>query len=214
MLVSEILENIRPAYCDSWEEVFDSFKKDPHEWRRIEELMEEIRSGKLREPGRIDTYEPDEDDEDKEAYQYLGNGTHRFAAHVELGLEDYPVVFEDTSPPIEYFYTMTEVEIWIKREFLDADPHEDRIMDCFCSSLSFKVNENCWAEMGSCGSTGTGTGLRYNLGFNTMPAEHLSEFATKFLDRISCCVTPNMIDYFSVGNMTHYEPKFWGGEED
>lgn len=215
MLVSEILATVRPAYCDSWDGVFEMFKNDPHEWRRIEELMAEIKAGALREPGRIDVREPDEDDpEDNETYQYLGNGTHRFAAFVELGMEDFPVEYEDRSAPITDSYTMTEVALYIKKEFLSQDRYEDPIMDCFCSSLSFKVNDEVWAEMGGAFSTGSGVGVKFELSFHELPVEVLPEFARKFLARIACCVKPEMIDSMEVGNITHYEPVFWGGNED
>lgn len=218
MLVSEILATVRPAYCDTWDQVFEYFRTTPHEWRRVEELMEEIKVRGLIEPGRLDFHESFPGDEDflanEEEYYYLGNGTHRFAAAVQLGLEDFPVTREQEAPVTDR-YSFTEVELWIKREFLSPDRDgEDPIEECLTSSTSFRVNERVWAEAGGWSSTPVGPGRSYSLSFITLPHEELEAFAQAFVERIGCCIKPPMIDYLSVGNVTHYEPDFWLPEKE
>jgi len=101
------------------------------------------------------------------------------------------------------------VELWIKKEYLSQERFEDAFMDCFSSSLSFRVTEDAWAEMGGCSSTVVGVGRSYSLSFYKLPNSALEAFPGKLLERISCCVKPEMIDYLSVAQTTHYEPKFW-----
>ena len=219
MLVSEILETVRPAYCGTWDKVFEYFRSTPHEWRRVEELMAEIHELGQEEPGRIDFHERDEDDpEDQEEYYYLGNGTHRFAATVELGLEDYPVVYEEKSEGLGDFYQMTEVELWVKsRPLNDADEAselDDARLDCLDSSAHFRVAPGVWAECGGAGSQGIRSGIIYKLSFYPIPDEHLQHFLRTLLDRISCCVGPEDITDITINQATHFQPQWWGGKED
>lgn len=210
MLVSEILKTIRPAYCNSWDEVFTSFRDDPHEWRRVQELMGEIKDRGISQPGRIDFHERDEEDsDDLEDYYYLGNGTHRFAAHVELGLDEFPVVFGDSSGDDETTsYTNTEVKFSFLSEKFTHEVR-DKVFDCIGSSVNFRVNDEAWAEY--CMMSGTGSGSLYEVTLMLYPiSESLhNEFLKKLLSRITCCVPRDALEYLSIGNVTEIHESFW-----
>lgn len=219
MLVSEILETVRPAYCETWPEVFEHFRTTPHEWRRVEELMAEIHELGQEEPGRIDFRCRDHNGpEGQEEYYYLGNGTHRFAATVELGLEDFPVIYEEASEPVGDLYRMTEVEIWVKSrdrtEADDASELDDARWDCLDSSAHFRVAPGVWAECGGVGTQGIRSGVIYSLSFYSIPDEHFEVFLRKLLARISCCVTPDDISDFTIKQATHFQPQWWRGKEE
>ena len=194
--VEEILAEVKPAYCDTWEGVFSHFRSTPHEWARVEALMAELTERGQEEPGAL--YRDEETEE-----LYLGNGTHRFAATVELGLPTYPVTIDQKSEEIGDFYRMTEVELMFESKL--SEEQADKFFDCATSSLSFRLSEDCWAEAGGFSSSNR----TYSISFFAVPEEHLQELARQVLKRMSCCIELEDIAYFSVAQTTHYEPSFW-----
>lgn len=207
MPVAKILDEVKPAYLDSWEAVFAYFDTDPHEKRRVDELVAELRLHGQASPGRIELIEPDED-EDFEPYTILGNGTHRFAATVRLGLDSFLVESEQGHEEEDY-YTVTEVELWVGKDYLTED-FIDKLDSCFCSSLSFRVGDE-WAEMEFASSTSIGAGREWRLSFPCLSESTLDAFVKTFLARTACCLPAEAIENLTVGNVRHYDEAYWRG---
>lgn len=200
MLVSEILSAVRPAYCDTWEGVFEYFNNDSHENKRLEELKEELTHNELREGGWLSWDEED-------ARYSLTNGTHRFAAAVALGWEDFPVEVEveiKTPEPTSYIST----EVLIATTLTDVEEC-DALMYCAGSSLSFALNSETWVECGLVSSRGTRLGQEFTFDFDLIPDAFEEEFALKILQRVSCCLREDAIEYYTVARQHSYNKSFW-----
>lgn len=188
-----------PVYGEDWDGVINYFKTAPHEWRRIEELMAEIKEHGQLKAGVIEW------DEEDEVY-ILCNGTHRWAATFLLGTPYLVRVAGESTYDPDEAYTMTDLVIDYSRV---DEAHLEKLIDCSCSSGSFRLTDEFWVEGVGFSSRGTGMGVQLEIAFDEIPWELAPLLAEKFLERIDCCIDRSAIEYLDVRLSLHLTEKYW-----
>jgi RNAse (barnase) inhibitor barstar len=199
VLVSEVLEIVKPCYGGSWEEVRELFKKDDHEWARIEALIEEFQKYGQLKPGTLFL-----DDETNELI--LSNGTHRFVAAWESGLLDFKIIDEESSDKESYFWKSTKVKLAV--ENLTSDEF-DKLFDCLSSRMSFRLDD-LWLESGLQSSQGFKDFIEIEIIFEEdIPENKFEALGKIILERISCCFHKDWLIDLEVANVHNFQKEFF-----
>lgn len=185
--IDEFLKTVIPAYCENWNEVYDFMKSEPLEWSRVQELMEEIKIRGLEEPGVIDTDYTD-------GVMTLINGTHRFIAHWELGLEDFPVSDQTVNDyENEDYFCSTVIKIGVHK-----GQNIDQLFDDLMSVSSFRLNDSIWVESEMMSGNDLPRSYEVSIFMSPLDEKFYPDLANAFIPRITKVIPLEVVDDFSI----------------
>lgn len=152
MLLKDLIKNYYPVYPPKVEKSEDSWHNTVEylyatESKHMVALEESVNKYGMRDPILLE-----EGYSDSElAHLIVGDGTHRVALAIKLGLKEVPVNFKTESHDEESYYL--SLVVTLQTLGVAHDFFEDEATDIFWLSRSFKVNEKEW--MTSSGGSST-----------------------------------------------------------